>query len=289
MIDLSLFDLLALGAVILIGLPHGAFDGAVFALLPQKSDTAPSGQKSLALFLVSYLVMTAAVIGFWLVMPLLSLILFLGLSAYHFGKGDTEGFHGGARLIAIIAHGGLVTLFLPLIHQQAALSYFAALTFRSEVEIANIALLLTIGGALWVASLLAYGWMSFVNPYYRGRFAEVLLLALLMGYLPLIPAFALYFCAIHSRRHFISLYQATRALAPQKLLPLGLCLSLASWGAGAIMLFILNQHQSFAISAIQIIFIGLAALTVPHMILVDGLWRPLTRTKMASKGKADVR
>lgn len=276
MISLSLFDLLALGLVIFIGLPHGAFDGAVYALLPnQASDGAR--KKSLPLFLGLYVTLTIAIILIWLALPLASLSGFLALSAYHFGKGDTEGFHGYARILALIVHGGLVTIWLPVIHHEQALAYFAALTFRDLEMMRSLSSVFFGIGALWAGLLIIYGRMAWVNPYYRGRFAEVIILAIAMGFLPLIPAFALYFCFIHSRRHFTALYQATKSLAPQSVWPLGLGLSLASWLAGGIMLFILNQTQDFAISAIQIIFIGLAALTVPHMILIDGLWRPLAR------------
>lgn len=276
MITLSLFDLFALGLVIFIGLPHGAFDGAVYALLPNKTPSQEP-KKSLPLFLALYLALTAAIILLWLILPLAALIGFLALSAYHFGKGDTDGFHGYARAVALIAHGGLVTIWLPVIHHDQALTYFAALTFRDLEMMRSLSSLFYGIGALWAGLLIIYGRMAWVNPYYRGRFAEVILLAIVMGFLPLIPAFALYFCFIHSRRHFTALYQATKALAPQSVWPLGLGLSLASWLAGGLMLFVLNQTQDFAISAIQIIFIGLAALTVPHMILIDGLWRPLAR------------
>lgn len=280
MITLTAFDMIALCAVIIIGLPHGAFDGAVYALLPDKGRA-----QSLVRFTLLYSLLALIIIGLWLLAPILSLIGFLGLSAYHFGKGDTDGFHGLARLIAIIAHGGLVTVFLPIWHDEAAMRYFAALTFRSPDELGLLSSLLFVGCSLWILSLITYARMAFVNPYYRGRFFEVIALAIVMGALPIIPAFAFYFCAIHSRRHFTALFFATRAVAPHRLWPLAGGLSCASWLAGGIALFLLMQHQSFAISAIQIIFIGLAALTVPHMILVDGYWRPLSIVRFLNKDR----
>ena len=269
MVTLSFIDLIALGFVIFIGLPHGAFDGAVFALLPKGSRP-----QSLPVFLLLYTLLAALIVGIWLIAPLLSLIGFLALSAFHFGKGDSEIYHGRARLLTIIAHGGLATIFLPLYHAQAAFTAFAALTFRSPDELVLLEALLRFAGLIWLAALMGYGWMAFVNRFYRARFFEILLVASLMAILPLLPAFSLYFCAIHSRRHFIALYQTTKQSAPQALWPLAIGLSCASWGAGAVALYGASQYQSFAVSVIQIIFIGLAALTVPHMILVDGLWRP---------------
>lgn len=269
---LNVIDLIALGFVIFIGLPHGAFDGAIFALLPKGKRS-----QSLPVFLMAYTLLAALIIGIWLIAPLLSLIGFLALSAFHFGKGDSEIYHGRARLFAIIAHGGLATIFLPLIHADAAFAAFAALTFRQPDELILLEIVLRLAGVLWLVALIAYGWMAFANQFYRARFIEILLVASLMALLPLLPAFAFYFCAIHSRRHFAALYHSTKKNAPQALWPLAIGLSCAAWGAGAIALYGASQYQSFAVSAIQIIFIGLAALTVPHMILVDGLWRPFKK------------
>jgi len=279
---LSAFDMIALGCVVFIGLPHGAFDGAIYALLPDEI-TKQSRATSLARFLALYTCLAGVIVVLWLIMPQLSLIAFLAISAFHFGKGDTEGYHGIARLIALIAHGGLVTLWLPLTHHEMAFSYFAALTFAPIDALSLLSAFMYACAFLWAICVMAYGRMALTNPYYRGRFFEVLLLVPAMAYLPLLPAFALYFCAFHSRRHFVSLYHATKTSAPAQLYALGIGLSVASWVFGAIALFVLNQYQSFALSAIQIIFIGLAALTVPHMILVDGLWRPLRKSLHSSR------
>ena len=280
--SLSFLDIFALCCVIFIGLPHGAFDGAIYALLP--GNVPPKGRsKSLLRFLILYTALAAAIVLLWLILPQLSLIAFLVISAFHFGKGDTEGYHGIARLIALIAHGGLVTIWLPLAHYETAFSYFAALTFTTSDSLGLLSGVIYVSGILWMISVLAYGYMALINAYYRARFFEVLLLIFAMAFLPLLAAFALYFCAFHSRRHFASLYQATKTVASHHILKLGILLCLASWAFGGLALFMLNQYQSFALSVIQIIFIGLAALTVPHMILVDGLWRPMRKHFQASR------
>ena len=48
--------------------------------------------------------------------------------------------------------------------------------------------------------------------------------------------------------------------------------TVASWSGGAVTLLWLNSGN-ISQDLLQVIFIGLAALTVPHMILVDGLFR----------------
>ena len=283
MIALSPIDLIALGCVVFIGLPHGAFDGAIYALLPNKQKG-----RSLPLFLISYSAMALLVTLLWLIAPLPSLIGFLALSCFHFGKGDSippqgHDTKGWERLVAIIAHGGLVTIYLPLIHSDAAFSYFASLTFRTLDDLALFSALFPIAGLLWLAALISYAKIALKSVHHRARFIEVIGAAALMAWLPILPAFAFYFCAIHSRRHFLHLYHSTKSQAPRTVLPLGLGLMIASWLAGLGALLIASMYQSFAVSAIQIIFIGLAALTVPHMILVDGLWRPLSKQSHSAK------
>ena len=48
--------------------------------------------------------------------------------------------------------------------------------------------------------------------------------------------------------------------------------TLASWAGGAIILLWLDSGN-ISQDLLQVIFIGLAALTVPHMMLVDGMFR----------------
>ncbi len=49
--------------------------------------------------------------------------------------------------------------------------------------------------------------------------------------------------------------------------------TLASWAAGAIALYYCMTNMSMESAVLQVVFIGLAALTVPHMLLVDGMFR----------------
>ena len=62
------------------------------------------------------------------------------------------------------------------------------------------------------------------------------------------------------------------AAAPKRLIMQAAGYTIASWLLGALALLWLNESTVEA-ELIQIIFIGLAALTVPHMILVDGFFR----------------
>ena len=83
---LTPIDIFALFAVMAIGLPHGAFDGAIaFFLGAGRSVMKMTG------FLVAYSLLAGLYIGFGL-LPMLALGLFLILSIIHFGSGDIQPF-----------------------------------------------------------------------------------------------------------------------------------------------------------------------------------------------------
>lgn len=282
MMSLSLFDGVALIAVLVIGLPHGAFDAAVYALWrgDKSQQTKTQSQIDLLRFLTLYSLCAAVIVLIWLIVPLLSLAAFLAISAFHFGTGDANSEHRFHRQLQIIAHGGLVTLWLPIMHPDEVGLYFTALSGPEAVMI--IALIKAMQWP-WLLVIFLYGLRAMRDRVMQSRFIELLIMMIALLYLPVLAGFALYFCAVHSRRHFYALYQALIHQKKGSVWPLALGLTLASWLAGGLGLMILMRAQDFTISAIQIVFIGLAALTVPHMILVDGFYHP---AKKAGKGKA---
>ena len=79
MYELSFISLLALCMVSFIGVPHGSFDGAVAALLGYKT------RKDFFIFVFLYLIISTAVIIFWIYFSVIALILFILMSIVHFG------------------------------------------------------------------------------------------------------------------------------------------------------------------------------------------------------------
>jgi Brp/Blh family beta-carotene 15,15'-monooxygenase len=107
----------------------------------------------------------------------------------------------------------------------------------------------------------------------RPRLVELSLICLLFSITPALVGFAFYFCIIHSGRHIRHIWSRVRTIAePQLIIRQASIFTLASWIVGAAVLLCLdtgNVEESF----LRVVFIGLAALTVPHMILVDGFLR----------------
>jgi len=73
-------------------------------------------------------------------------------------------------------------------------------------------------------------------------------------------------------------------LSRQKILTIAILLTLATWIAAGLAFYL--QRDLAALSAseagLRTVFIALAALTVPHMLLVDGLFRPVCEKRGVS-------
>ena len=258
-------SLLALALVVMIGLPHGAFDGAIARHLGYSRTLG-----GLIKFVTVYLGLAAAVVAFWVWQPGLALALFLLISAVHFGYGDTTAASGISRVVQIVAHGGVAVFGISLFHLQQVTPLYAALT-NGDVM---LAVMLTEFFPLFIMPVSVVYLISAIRDAgLRPRLVELALLCLLLSVVPPLVGFAIYFCVIHTGRHMRNIWDRVSSNStPRHILSQAVWFTLASWGGGAIMLIWLDSGN-VSQDLLQVIFIGLAALTVPHMILVDGLFR----------------
>ena len=120
-----------------------------------------------------------------------------------------------------------------------------------------------------MASLLAvYCGYAAVYPAWRKPLLNLIIVLILVFWLSPLVSFALYFCVWHSRCHTLRIWCSLKKESDRRRsLIEAVIYSVAAWVAalGFYMVF----QQSFTTALIQITFIGLAALTVPHMLLVD--------------------
>ena len=266
---MTLIDLLPVLFIMLVGLPHGAGDG----LLAFKSFQPTT--KGWVIFVTSYLVIAGMVLVLWYFFPVLGLLLFLIQSCIHFGLGDVSAtdsiakgaqsqsrFHYWARIIAM---GGGPVLLIPLFHPIPVNDVFVLISGQAASYLILFIIFLL---PIWLA---AFGIMLSYLPKTGG--SEVTLLLLLVALYFILPplwSFAIYFCCVHSFRHF-------RVLNTQieggfiKSGHLGQIVLFSALPIALIFLFALQAQDHFSEALITGLFIGLAALTVPHMVLVDGL------------------
>ncbi len=265
-LSLGFINLLALCGVVLIGLPHGAFDGAIAACLGQTR-----GPLTLVRFIALYVALAGFVVWLWLAFPAPSLIGFLTISIIHFGLGDTRKVTGWFRYVQAVAHGGVVVAGISQSHRLEVDIIFGYLV-GGDTKMAWMAI--DIVSVMIVSALAIYAWRALLEPKWRKGFFEASLLLLMLITVPPLVGFALYFCCVHSTRHLWSVWTAVKEAFPRNILFAGAILfTFASWIIGAVIFWWCANFMPVESALLRVIFIGLAALTVPHMILVDGFFR----------------
>lgn len=258
-LDLRQQLLLLAPLVAILGLPHGALDLPVAeALWPLK------GWRGKLKFVSVYLGLVATVIAAWVLVPGIALIAFLSYSVVHFSD-DWSRAASSLRWT-----GGLATIGAPALMQHSTVTRLFSQLAPSNVAAvcANVA---AVGGVLALCMLI--GTLLF-KPQARGQAAvEQVILWCSAAVLPPLVFFAVYFCGLHSVRHF----RATLAALPQARRAMNTAVILSGLVAIAALTVILVTEDSLQTmsqgTGMRVIFIGLAALTVPHMILVDRFWR----------------
>ena len=255
---MSTWDLIAIVAVLLLGVPHGGLDGAVARRIGW-----PPGLVYWLGFHLAYIALAALVALLWWLFPLPSLGVFLLISALHFGASDIADTDG--HWLPWLAHGGLVSIGIPSLQAVSVQPIFAILI---GPESANLLMTAIVGLSVpWAVSLAGYIGFAYRHPQYRKPLFSLIILLLLVIFLPPLISFALYFCLWHSRGHMLRLWHSLAATERRRSLREAGIYSSMAW-AGAAIIFVYLQG-SVASSLLQLTFIGLAALTLPHMLLVD--------------------
>ncbi|MBJ3764559.1 Brp/Blh family beta-carotene 15,15'-dioxygenase [Maribius pontilimi] len=255
------FILVALVAV--FGLPHGALD------LPIAQKLWPlEGWRGTLRFSTLYLGIAGLVLIFWIIAPGAALVAFLAYSSVHFSA-DWDDSPAILRWT-----GGIATIAAPaLFHRHEVMQIFGYLAPPSSAEPVATGL-----AALGVAALIGLAGALALRSDLRGR-AALEQGTLWVAALSLAPIlyFVVYFCALHSVRHMTEALDWTkdrRTAAWTAVLLSGLTVVAAGVAS---MLIRASDPISIEDTISKTVFIGLAALTVPHMLLVDRFQRHARR------------
>ncbi len=271
--NLTISPLICFLLILSIGVSHGSLDNMKGKKLFEifKID-------NFFIFYLSYVSLAILIIFFWVILPSISLTLFLIVASYHFGKEDTsflinnESFYDP---LLFFLKGSLIVLAPMYFHFDETINIFKFLLIENEafykflnfVETSKILLLSIILSTL--SNILL-----FVKNFELKKFTIFLdyfsILIINYYFSPLI-AFTFYFCFLHSIRHGITLiFELNREdlsvgikIFLKKALPLTILTAIFC----LISLYFLNNTYSFDSSILKIIFIGLASLTFPHILL----------------------
>lgn len=241
--------LLLAPAVAILGLPHGAFD------LPLAQHLWPlKGWLGYFRFIAAYLGLASLVLIAWLTLPKLGLSIFLLYSAIHFSADWDD----QPRIWRIA--GGLSVLGAPTLLATGAVErVFSILSDPSTASI--LVSCLSVAG--WVGASLAV--VTCVTRPVLRPMIELSTLWIAAALLPPLVFFVAYFCFLHSPRHMSEVWFDLRdqpgALASAA------AVTIMTLIAAAIAYLLLSGPADVAI--LKTTFIGLAALTVPHMLLLE--------------------
>lgn len=243
--------------VAILGLPHGALD------LPIAEALWPlHGWRGKLRFMSVYLGLASVVIVLWILVPGIALAVFLAYSVLHFSDDWSQ------AAPPLRWTGGVATIGAPaLVHPEEVAMLFAYLAPPAAAGvIANAA---AMAGAL---GLFLFAVTCLFRPEARGRATtEQAILWGLAALLPPLMFFTIYFCGLHSIRHFsttiLFVPHAGRALVIAALLS-GIVILTATF---YLQTLLDGSSDALVRNLSQTVFIGLAALTVPHMILVERL------------------
>ena len=227
-------------------------------------------QNNTPIFYFSYLLIGAVTILIWLIFPKSLLLLFLIIAAFHFGKEDSEFINHKKNFELIYFLKGSLIITSPLFfHKEETLAIFETLNFyiSNNLIISNEILFIFI-----LLSLIS-GIILSLNKSIEAKsllLMDYLSILILNYFLNPIIAFTIYFCFLHSIRHSISLIREinknlTKGLPIfiKKALPLTI---LTIFGY-VVSISILNNYNEFNETIYRVIFIGLASLTFPHILL----------------------
>ena len=262
-IEVPFKNIICFFLISIIGVSHGALDHI-------------KGYKLMEIYKINnkyffypvYIFCCLLVIFFWIIFPSVTLILFLLVASYHFGKEDScVGNIIKKRFINLFyLFKGSVVVVAPLFfHTEETLQIFKILGDNLILTHENFLISLLI--ISFIANFTIIQWSN------NGGFflADwVTIFALNTFFSPLV-AFTIYFCFLHSVRHSFGLiYEINNKNFKDgfnKFLKKALPLTLVTAILFLVSVYILTNYYVLDDAILKVIFIGLASLTFPHILL----------------------
>ena len=265
--------ILCLLLILIIGVSHGALDHIKGQRLLELFKL-----KSIYIFYITYILISGIVIATWMLLPSVTLIIFLIIASYHFGKEDTQFLINNRSYFTQMLYffKGFLIILAPLyFHFQETVAIFKLLLIDNEMFYLSLNFIETnkvIQLGILCSTLSSI--FLFLKNFEIKKFViflDYFSILILNYYLSPLLAFTIYFCFLHSIRHSISLAleldpnSATNgfALFVKKALPLTFLTGVFS----IIGLYLLSNSYNLDSAILKVIFIGLASLTFPHILL----------------------
>ena len=259
--------------ILIIGVSHGSLDHEkgkkLFKIF--KID-------SISIFYFTYILISTLVVIVWMLFPSISLIIFLLVASYHFGKEDTQFLINKVSFFdqLLFFFKGLLIILAPMFFNfNDTILIFKLLMVENESFYLTLDF---IESNSILPGLIAFSTFSsiylFLKEFHLKKFIiffDYFSILILNYILTPLVAFTIYFCFLHSVRHSMSLiYEIDKQnftngikIFIKKAIPLTILTGIFC----LIGLYLLNNNYDLDSSILKIIFIGLASLTFPHILL----------------------
>ena len=253
--------------ILIVGISHGSLDNIKGEKLLKLL-----GYNSNYLFYLGYIIISLLVIFSWLILPNLVLLIFLIVASYHFGKEDTvfklkKSF---PRNEILFFFKGSTIIIAPLLFQRDSTNeIFATLNFYvfESSLFGDLQLVILLILSFFSSIYLSIGKSIELKNIMLLDFFSIIILNL---FLTPILAFTIYFCFLHSVRHSFNLINEmdkSFKKGLKKFIMKAFPLTLITGLFFLISIYFLNNLYEIDEAIYKVIFIGLASLTFPHILL----------------------
>ncbi len=260
--------------ILLTGIPHGALDH----LIQEATDKKLNKVYNIKLFFAKYLLIMALYALAWVWFSGLSLLIFLIISAWHFGETDLEKAPKNALIWSFtrLIYGFYILAFILLTHIEEVRpivikmigNHNSVLTFWTFVH-QNVKQILYLLG-LSFTTIFIVAQSEYLIEFDKIRILRLCLILLASAFLPLLPAFALYFGGWHALCAFDNIHDYLRKDHPSlsfkivyfKTLPLTIMAIVFLCGFLWYSSVYGKHYDPF-----PILFIFISLITLPHLII----------------------
>ena len=259
-LNLEYISIICFFLISTIGVSHGALDHE-----KGKRIIKLFKLKKIELFYLAYVSLSLLIIFLWTIAPIITLIIFLIVASYHFGKEDSvfgEIKYNYFSNVLFFFKGSIIVLAPLYFSQEETFEIFIILNVNinpiSQDFVLILILLSLLSNFLLKKNVLIHS-------------IDTLSITIINWAFSPLVAFTIYFCFLHSIRHSFSLiYEINKKnfkkgsnLFIKKALPL----TILTGFLFLISLYALNNYFLLNSAILKVIFIGLASLTFPHILL----------------------
>ena len=268
LVSKDIVGLICFFLILTVGISHGSLDNT-----KGKRILKLYKLKNISIFYLSYIFFALIIVLVWVFLPSISLMLFLIVASYHFGKEDSFLLNADHKNNLYFFFRGLIIILAPLVfHTQETLEIFKTLLIKDNFLINSI---IYLQDFYLLSILMSLSILVCIFFYKHSKelnlYGEILSILGLNYFFDPLFAFTIYFCFLHSVRHSISLScqldKKNLKNGFKKFLDKALPLSLITALLFILSLIFLLKYFVLSDALLKVIFIGLASLTFPHILL----------------------